>query len=700
MPHRIASALSLALLFMTSCGGGSSNAGTPATAVILFPTAVSSTERTTVTVRGTASSATAVRVNGVAATSTDGFSTWQAVVPLTPGSNTLDVDARNALGTWNNGAAMATILGQQVTFTYVRNFTFDPTSQTLWVVDADRNALIRVDLSTGVRTLLSGDGVPDATNEFDSLRDVAYDAGRNRLLALGLSTVWAVDPATGGRTVITSDSVPDASNLWSSAEEIVVDTVNERYLVSTGSGSASIYTVDPTTGARSILTSPSVPDAVSPLADASGLAVDAGGNRVLVSSSINANLIGVDLTTGARTVISSDSVPNATNSLSGSHALALDASGGRVFCALRVNRVTRQNQVVSIDLATGARTPITDQTVDAGHYFGLMDGLAWDPTNNRIFTILDFTGEILAVNAATGFRTEVAPIHTPPAPNAPFAPVGIERDPDTGTLYVTDYELDALIRIDPNTGVRTLVSGPGVPNDDAPIDSPSDVALDKLRNRALVISQGRDEIIAVDLTTGQRTLFAGPSGRNPISSPYSIVVDAARNRALVGDPAFQGITAWDLDTGVGTIFSDPTTPDMVDPMNDPAALVLDLPRNRLLVGDSFDDVFAVDLTTGARTLLAADVVGEPFARMVFDELTNTLYVADTDFYGVIAVDLTTQVTDEAWGTREGPYYDNNAWEPYGVVQDPERGVFFVTDYLAGTIVVIDAVTRERVFLSR
>ena len=68
--------LALVLLLLASCGGSSGSAAPGATAVILFPTAVSSSERTTVRVRGTASNAVAVQVNGVAATSSDGFATW------------------------------------------------------------------------------------------------------------------------------------------------------------------------------------------------------------------------------------------------------------------------------------------------------------------------------------------------------------------------------------------------------------------------------------------------------------------------------------------------------------------------------------------------------------------------------------------------------------------------------------------------
>ena len=85
---------------LAACGGSGGDGGDDAdtsapTAHISFPPPVSATEGGSVTLRGTTSDAsevTVVRVNGVDATSTDNFATWDATVDLSPGLNTLTVE--------------------------------------------------------------------------------------------------------------------------------------------------------------------------------------------------------------------------------------------------------------------------------------------------------------------------------------------------------------------------------------------------------------------------------------------------------------------------------------------------------------------------------------------------------------------------------------------------------------------------------
>jgi hypothetical protein len=76
-------------LLLTACGGGGGSS-TPTTdtvapaATVVFPPDNAFTDATTLTITGTAtdsSSISAVQVNGVDATTSDGFATWQAVLP-------------------------------------------------------------------------------------------------------------------------------------------------------------------------------------------------------------------------------------------------------------------------------------------------------------------------------------------------------------------------------------------------------------------------------------------------------------------------------------------------------------------------------------------------------------------------------------------------------------------------------------------
>ena len=84
-----------ALALVGGCSGGSGSVeNTAPTVQVLFPPPGSEIESAQVTVQGHAadeSGVAAVLVNGVPATSSDGFATWQATVPIVLGLNTLTV---------------------------------------------------------------------------------------------------------------------------------------------------------------------------------------------------------------------------------------------------------------------------------------------------------------------------------------------------------------------------------------------------------------------------------------------------------------------------------------------------------------------------------------------------------------------------------------------------------------------------------
>ena len=87
--------LSPALLLCLAASSGLGDAESPV-ARIDFPLGSALTDAAQLRVRGTAhdpSGVAAVRVNGVPATSSDGFATWAVVVPLELGENALVVEA-------------------------------------------------------------------------------------------------------------------------------------------------------------------------------------------------------------------------------------------------------------------------------------------------------------------------------------------------------------------------------------------------------------------------------------------------------------------------------------------------------------------------------------------------------------------------------------------------------------------------------
>ncbi len=101
-------------------------------------------------------------------------------------------------------------------------------------------------------------------------------------------------------------------------------TANNRVLV-IDSDLAAVVAVNLTSGARSILSNATIPDATNPFINPIAIALDATNNRALV---VDANLdavIAVDLTSGARTIFSNATIPNGTTPFNNPSAITLDA---------------------------------------------------------------------------------------------------------------------------------------------------------------------------------------------------------------------------------------------------------------------------------------------------------------------------------------------------------------------------------------
>ena len=202
--RRSATVGTILLFFLAGCGGGGNSgvvAPTPVdstapTATITFPTANSLTDGNTVTVHGTASDAsqiTRIQVNSVDATSSDGFANWQASVPLQAGLNPLQVATSDAASNNNSSAAQAIIISDTL-LVFPAHIVLDAANNRALFADPELVAVIAVDLSTGVRTVLSSNLIPDSSNPFISPLALALDSANGRVLVadINLAAVIAV----------------------------------------------------------------------------------------------------------------------------------------------------------------------------------------------------------------------------------------------------------------------------------------------------------------------------------------------------------------------------------------------------------------------------------------------------------------------------------------------------------------------------
>jgi sugar lactone lactonase YvrE len=610
------------VLYGCSGGSGSGDVAAPA-AAITFPgeTALISSGR--VTVRGTAkdqSAITRVRVNGIDATSSDGFATWQATLDLPAGTNSLTVGTEDILGNRNTAAAVATLtVGPPLE--NVRGIVVEATGQ---LVIADGNRVVRVDPGSGVRTIVSdettGSGPPitglvaaiavEATGQLvvgdsgDSggCRLLRVDPGSGaRTIVSGATTgsgpnfvtgctgiaveatghivvaawnrIMRVDPGSGARTIV-SDGTSGTGPGFSSAADIAVEATGQLVVVDGIYPIGRVLRVDPTSGARAI-----VSDATTGSGPAFGvlwsLAVEATGQLVVADGSIYAadRVVRVDPNSGARTIVS-DTTTGSGPAIAGIKGIAVEATGQLVIAngTSYPSDPAELQRVMRVDPTSGARTIVADSTIGSGPILGSAPrGIAVEATGQIV--ILENgnsgVGRVVRVDPRSGARTIVADAATGSGPILGSDPRGIAVEP-TGWLVVADGDstgsiLDPgrVVRVDPTSGARTIVSG--TTTGTGPIfHRLTGIAVEPTGQIVVVET---DRVLRVDPGSGARTIVSDATTGSgpPLSLLYAITVEPSGQLVVAGGGRLLGesVVRVDPTSGARTVLSSlpgPTIP--------------------------------------------------------------------------------------------------------------------------------------------
>jgi streptogramin lyase len=274
----------------------------------------------------------------------------------------------------------------------------------------------------------------------------------------------------------------------------------------------------------------------------SALAIEADNVFVLGNQALGL----VDPGTGDRRLLSGCANGVACTNLIGrgprfdaAEALAIEADGTLVVvdrslkAILRVDPGTGDRAFISGCTAFNAQTrQCIGDIIGGGTYFE--DPMAIVVESDGALMVVDGesnVARVIRVNPLTGDRMpvsgcpEVEILFTPPFVErhcigeiigegfSLFAPVGIVVEAD-GTLVVIDGSLNALYRVDPGTGDRTLVSGcedfactrlrRGGPR----FDRPRAIAVEATGSLMVVDGSFRSRLVRVDPITGDRTIIS------------------------------------------------------------------------------------------------------------------------------------------------------------------------------------------------
>lgn len=385
------------------------------------------------------------------------------------------------------------------------------------------DAIIAVDLTAGGtfgdRTVLSDAVTGTGEPTFNNARGVYVDT--NRLLVtdsdFGQLIAVSTEVATLGNRVFIEPATP-APPLVGTGPTIslpigVVFNEGEIYVADQG---GSVFSLDPTSGERSVLNDTS-------LTNPQGLGIDVAGGQLLVPDNGEDSVVGIDFSTGVGTVITDDdslddSITETSSILGsprgspvvlpgGTDALVCDPSGGR-------------DAIYQFNLTTGERTLFARTDGDAELFSGIQS-LAIDPDGGRLFVTAGSGSAsssspdvLVEVNIATKALTVLASetVGTGPVLGNPR---GVQYDPVNDTVLVIDSDLDALVEVqlnaDPSTNARTVIADATTGNGDHLTSLANDfsfIALDSENRVVYAVIEGTGTVMLIDLTTGDQVVIA------------------------------------------------------------------------------------------------------------------------------------------------------------------------------------------------
>lgn len=703
---------------------------TAPTARILFPLPLSYTEASVLTVRGTATDAhgiDSVSVNGVAATSIDGYANWRANLPLSAINTTITVSVTDLAGNTTASADSASITNRGPQLVGYVGVAFDSNGNQLVAVDRYADRVYGYDATTGVGRLISEGPAPGALPNQFSPTVLQVDATRNRALYIDyqIDALVAVDLATGTRSIASPSQGANHPTSMVVANDLALDPANNRAFAYNMMCNC-IIAMDLDTATRSIISSASVGGGDPFPTSLLGLVYDnvttPGTPRLLSNSFVGFgvhDIVAIDVATGNRSTLSSANLAIGTGpSLEGTMSIMLDP--------VRKRLLTADNNIfgiMAVDLATGNRSQLMDQNAGTGPMMYPTIGAAYDPDTNRMFSQQVLDDELIVTDLDTLARTNfISPdVGSGPEPIMADALVLEQSNGSPTSLVYTQMWPPAVARLDLVTGERTIISDASTGSGPV-LDGIADLILDTRAsagpNKALVLLGSPNfRLLSVDLVTGDRVQVANLNSAAPaVADPRSVQLDAANNRVLFTDADMaddaDALYAIDLATGVRTTLSSDSVGSGL-PVGQFTAFIFDSSTSpaRVLLSDADQQsIVDVNLATGQRTLFAnfmnSGGTGQ-FNRpgLLYHDVANERLIGmnagtPPNMFSLSLSSLTQSlISGLALINREPKGAGPQFIAPMGMAVDPSRQVIFVTDPASGSLLAVDLVSGDRVIIA-
>jgi cysteine-rich repeat protein len=609
--------------------------------------------------------------------------------------------------------------GHGVRFQRPEVIAIDDMDDRAFVIDAENDTIVAIDLQTGDRSLLEDSS--DGGIAFVSPRDMAMDPDRGRLLVVDAvrDELIAVDLQSGTRTVVTLENAGTGATARFYLGDIDIPKKPPEDPIRTHP--ADPDPVDPSPGVdpEPIQPEPSEPPLLTPGSpcDPAGaslhnpVGIIVKDDRAFINDECQ-RVISVNLT-NRQIVGRCHQIPTGVVMLPREQDVLIFDPG--------------LLEVFSIDLTDCSRMDEEMPSLDSSDALGLVapGNMAIDSAGNRAIVIDTFFQELFILDLSSDdlssdhTLTSLRGGSTGMGPRL-WGPRGLAVDWEQERAYVVDQRIDALFRIDLQDGTRTIVSDMAA----QPLENPRGITLDPNGKDVLIVdvrdandgqggSDDQGALIAVDRESGDCRTISGPDRIGGqvqgaglgLRRPLDIAAMKDRNVAYVVDWGLNALFEIDLETGDRTVVSDEEH-GSGPPIAGPLGIALDNGGLHAYVTlQEGGAVLKIDLETGDRTVVSDEAKGlGPFLHVPMDIALDSsaddheILILDLDIEGVVSVDAESGDRMGISGALigSGPLLTGVA----SIAIDAVRDLALLVDAHLNALVLVDLVTGDRVIVSR
>jgi hypothetical protein len=705
MRHPIPIAALLLALSMFACVKETVNSTSTenVSATVLFPPNVSCTDADSITVRGVSSgNFESLEIDGVGATTSDGFRTWAANVPITNDLNTFTLVGFRDGHTpdFNLDSISITkdlLVGARIhdlclssEWGYMYAFAENPD---LGTPPAERYALLSIDPTNGRTQLVTGWSVGSGLVLSPNIRAMAASAAQAAVFIVdaGMDAVIKVDKVNGHRSTFSSASIGEGPTIEHAKAMCISDQHESIYILDEALD--AVIAVSLVTADRTLVSGDDRGSGPS-LQGARDITFDMNRGMLLISSSQEDGILQVDINSGTRTLIAGLGIgegpplPNLTY--------------------LRYNRnldeILGYEQssatLLSIDVETGSRFALDSfEWCDVSEFvFDTGTSLAWMHTKD---------GVIFSYDKVTG-ETALLGSHAYPGPGISI--------PTAGPMTYDSTRAQTVFfgRGPTGSGLRALSSYSGAefvldayypPSE----PTPAAITFDARRDHVLILREGNSGLYGLGLSTGDMSYISGPGdlGNGPAGSgpslfqPSSIASGPGTRFASVLDPGSpNGVYLIDQLNGDRELISS-TTSGFGPLWSTPTDITTAPEEDSLWVCDENARIYAVDTETGARSLLGEykDVAGvNTLTHLLCVSELSLLYALDTDTGTILKVNTASGLASAIYGPQieaRGLHMKPTNW-----ALKPETGTLILMTDDPAALVEFDPLTSQGVTVAR